>query len=175
MVRVCSASSLGGSPAAARCFYREGCRSTSAARLECHHGLLAGLQVSHLDHAIWVPGLQEPRGLKRDVLAVAMGAELRLWKSHTVRRDWPSSVPSFLHLRDDLIAAEQIGPYAPSHERVEHTPPHPKKVREEIRMWSLMAVTLAAACAFAIASIVIGRFNANPPQPPASRRGHWDF
>ena len=35
-------------------------------------------------------------------------------------------------------------------------------------MWSLMAVTVAAACAFAIASIVIGRFSANPPQPPAS-------
>ena len=26
-------------------------------------------------------------------------------------------------------------------------------------MWSLMAVTLAAACAFAIASIVMGRFS----------------
>jgi hypothetical protein len=33
-----------------------------------------------------------------------------------------------------------------------------------------MAVTLAAASAFAIASIVMGRFSPNPPQPAASRR-----
>ena len=37
-------------------------------------------------------------------------------------------------------------------------------------MWSLMAVTLVAASLFAIASIIIGRFSANPPQPPASQR-----
>ena len=42
-------------------------------------------------------------------------------------------------------------------------------------MWSLMAVTLAAACAIAIASIVMGRFSANPPQPPSSRRGRSGF
>jgi hypothetical protein len=33
-------------------------------------------------------------------------------------------------------------------------------------MWSLMTVTLVAACLFAIASIIIGRFSANPPPAP---------
>jgi len=41
-------------------------------RLERHDGLLAGLQVLELDHAVRVLGLQEPSGLKRDVLAVAI-------------------------------------------------------------------------------------------------------
>jgi hypothetical protein len=36
------------------------------------------------------------------------------------------------------------------------------------RMLKLMAFTLAAAFLFAIASIIIGRFTATPPLPPAS-------
>ena len=52
-------------------------------------------------------------------------------------------------------------------------------------MWSLMAVTLVAASLFAIASIIIGRFNANPPplhgggggvfklQPIRRTAGYW--
>ena len=36
-------------------------------------------------------------------------------------------------------------------------------------MLKLMAFTLAAAFLFAIASIIIGRFTATPPLPPASR------
>ena len=46
----------------------------SFCRLERHDGLLAGLQVLELDHTVRFSGLQEPRGLKRDVLAVTIGA-----------------------------------------------------------------------------------------------------
>ena len=35
-------------------------------------------------------------------------------------------------------------------------------------MLKLMAFTLAAAFLFAIASVIIGRFTATPPLPPAS-------
>jgi hypothetical protein len=39
-------------------------------------------------------------------------------------------------------------------------------------MLKLMAFTLAAAFLFAIASIIIGRFTATPPLPPASPQAH---
>ena len=41
-------------------------------RRERHDGLLTGLQVLELDHAVRISGFQEPCGLKRDVLAVAI-------------------------------------------------------------------------------------------------------
>jgi hypothetical protein len=37
-------------------------------------------------------------------------------------------------------------------------------------MLSLMALTLMAALLFAIASIIVDRFSANPPPPSASRQ-----
>jgi hypothetical protein len=45
---------------------------------------------------------------------------------------------------------------------------HPKLLRGGSGMLKLMAFTLAAAFLFAIASIIIGRFTATPPLPPAS-------
>jgi hypothetical protein len=39
-------------------------------------------------------------------------------------------------------------------------------------MLKLMAVSLAAAFLFAIASIIIGRFTATPPLPPSSPPKH---
>ena len=54
-------------------------------RFERHNGFLASLQILELDHAVQIPGLHEPRGLKRDVLAVAICARNAIYGNLVLR------------------------------------------------------------------------------------------
>ena len=66
------------------------CSRFGLPRLERHDGCLVSPQVLELDRTVRVPELQEPRGLKRDVLAVAIRVRNAVYGNLVLRL-----VPSF--------------------------------------------------------------------------------
>jgi hypothetical protein len=142
-------------------------------RLERDDGLFPGLQVFQPDDTVGISGLQKLRALESEILPVAIGSRYAVYGDLELRAmNHPHRPQSSFHsahafpalgiLRCEMTSLSRakslLRIYAP---KVASGP-------GGNRMLKLMAFTLAAAFLFAIASIIIGRFTATPPLPPAS-------
>jgi hypothetical protein len=142
-------------------------------RLELDDDLFPGLQVFQPNHTVGISGLQNLRALESEVLPVTIGSRHTVYGNLELRAmDYPHRPQSSFHfahafptlgiLRCEMTSLSRakslLRIYAP---KVASGP-------GGNRMLKLMAFTLAAAFLFAIASIIIGRFTATPPLPPAS-------